>query len=134
MEVLPAEHAFFLYQISTLGFGTGFIGIASGHPWLGSGACMCAFFARNYWVYPVYGLRRNLDILWVQFMIWSHLWNVVGTPLQNPYIGIQLLGVACFALSWLEQKKKNLWLSTYYHATVHLCTHTSLLYYYLSPK
>lgn len=132
MELIPKEHALFLYKISKVGLFTGSLGIYCGHLWLGSGVIVGAALARNYWRNPVYGWRRRLDMAWVQVLIWSHLWNVLGNDVQMIYLTIQLLGVWFYYQSWIYQHQNNYWLSTYYHAGVHLCSHASLVYFYLS--
>lgn len=133
MEVIPKEDAKFLVALSKVGFGIGSIGILCGRPWLGMGVCIGSLIAQWYWSNPTYGYRRNIDLAWIQLLIWTHLWAVWGTPIFFQYVFVQVLGVVSYILSWILQKQNLTLYSVYFHGGVHLCSHISLLIFYLHP-
>jgi hypothetical protein len=129
MIATPSQ-AKLLYYLSALGLLTGTAGIVNGKFGLGAGVCVGSYFAQNYWRDPQYGWRRNVDMAWLQVLIWSHLWYVSQSQVLVPYLEIQSLGVLFYALSWYHLKKGELWHATVYHGAVHLCANGSLLLYY----
>jgi hypothetical protein len=133
MEVVPAEHARFLYWVSGIGLPVGLTGIFYGKYFLGSGVCIGSFFAQNYWSDPKYDWIRILDISWIQLLIWTHLWNVWSSPVFLVYSIIQIIGTMFYLISWYYMLYDDLWISTICHAMVHICANTSLLAFYLFP-
>ena len=131
MDVIICEKAYPLYYLSWVGMPTGIIGIIYQKPILGSCVCIGSLLAQNYWRNPTYGFRRNIDIIWIQFLIWLHLWYIWNTHIRTIYCAIQLSGVFCYCYSWHQQKYKNIEKAIFYHGLVHICANVSLLIFYL---
>jgi hypothetical protein len=121
-----------LFYLSWLGLLSGSVGTFNGKPALGLGVCVGSFLAQNYWRDPQYDWRRLVDMAWLQVLIWSHLWYVCQSPIMVPYLGIQTMGVLCYAVSWHHLKQNNMWRATLCHAGVHLCANGSLLLFYIA--
>ena len=130
--IASPSQAKFLYYMSWLGLPVGILGILNNKRGLGSCVCVGSFIAQNYWKSPKYDWWRILDILWIQFLIWSHAWHVFGTHVMIPYYSIQLLGVGFYVISWHQVKKKNMWKATLCHGMVHVCADVSLFLFYIS--
>ena len=128
--MIPKSHAFFLRSISILAIPTSITGIIYGNPVLGSGVFIGSFLAQNHWNNPSSGWKRNIDMVWVQLLIWSHLYYVLQTPNMNLYYEIQILGALLYMISWYYQKMDRILISTICHASVHLCSNISLLIFY----
>jgi hypothetical protein len=126
------EQARILMYMSFWGFITGLTGIYYNYKWLGLSCAIGSIFAMIYWYRPCYSWRRTLDITWVQFLIWSHLWVAIGTSQMIPYIIIQIFGAICYVISWIFMKYGDSWGSLFSHAMVHVCANTSLLLLYTS--
>ena len=136
MEMLATvNQAQFLWWLSWWGLGTGAVGLWSGRWWLhGMGVALGSVFARAYWRRPVRGWRRNLDMVWIQLLIWTHLWSVLtGEPVgvAAAYVGIQAAGAALYGVSWWFLAQGRLLEATACHAGVHAAANLSLLFLYL---
>jgi len=133
--VVPRAQALLMYHLSWIGFFTGLVGCYSDKIGLGLGTCVGSLIAQNYWRDPVYGWRRNLDIVWIQLLIWTHAWHVLrsdNSPVMLQYVVIQMLGALLYAASWQCQRRGVIWAATFAHGAVHLCANGSLLIYYLN--
>jgi len=130
--VISNEPARVLFYLSSLGFFTGLVGYFYEKPVLGISVCIGSLFAMNYWRNPVYGWRRSLDMMWVQYLIWLHLYYVLKSPVKQTYFLIQCQGVVFYCVSWYYLKLNKLWMSTICHGGVHLCANISLLLFYMS--
>lgn len=128
--LVSEKHADILYKISWLSGITGIIGILSGYVWLGSAVCFGSFFAQMYWIHPTYSMRRTIDIVSVQILLWSHLYVAYTSKFFFLYCVIQLMGVVCYMLSWAYVT--SAWISTVFHIGVHASTNISLLLLYLT--
>ena len=128
--IITTEQAAFLFRLSWLGLATGLIGIYNGKPGLGLSVCVGALLAMNYWRNPVYGLRRTIDMVWIQYLIWLHAYYVFYSPVKLLYFTIQAHGVVFYCVSWYYLKTNSLWRSTLCHGAVHLCADVSLLLFY----
>jgi hypothetical protein len=133
MEVIPFEHAQFLYWISWIGLPVGIVGIYYGNYFLGTGVCIGSFLAQTYWSDPKYDWIRILDISWIQVLIWTHLWWVWASPVRLVYCIIQIMGALFYVVSWCYMQD-DLLISTICHAMVHICANISLLVFYFSSK
>ena len=130
--IVPKDQANFLFYLSWLGLVTGLVGVFNHTPALGAAVCVGSILAMNYWRHPTYGVRRTIDIAWVQFLIWTHAYYVWNSPTRIVYFTIQAKGVAFYVMGWYYHKRGKLWKSTICHGAVHLCADISLLIYYLS--
>jgi len=127
----PPEQARILYYMSWVGGATGLVGIYYGHYWLGLGTFIGSIFAQLYWQNPTFSCRRTVDMVWLQVLIWTHLWVAAGSPVFLLYAIIQIFGVIAYAISWyLIKQGNNSWGATFFHFLVHLAADTSLLILY----
>lgn len=131
-RLCPRNQAQLLYWISWVGMATGLIGIWNGWLWLGLGTCIGSVFAQLYWSDPTFSWRRNLDITWIQVLMWTHMVAAWFSPVFWPYLAIQLTGVGFFGLSWMFMLAGSSWAATLMHAAVHVCAEVSVLMLYLS--
>ena len=130
MLILPIEQAHFLRNLSKLGIFTGTIGILTEHYYLGTGVYIGYIFAHNYWSYPIYGLRRNLDIGWIQVLFLAHLYETWKASYTVSYISLQTLGGVLYGLSWYAHSYNLYSTGTYLHALVHICAHIASIHFY----
>jgi hypothetical protein len=72
----------------------------------------------NYWRHPVYGWRRNIDIMNISSGAIYHAWKALDTDKVYcwGYIGFILLGIGCYILSRSVQGR----LSVYAHSMMHV--------------
>lgn len=86
------------------------------------------FFSVNYWRRPVYGWRRNLDImntvtgLSYQLVIVSD----IDTALLLPYLAFTTCGLACFALGYKFSGRNG----TLAHSGVHVFGNLANMFLY----
>ena len=128
MTIATPSQARLLYYRSALGLLTGTAGIVNGKFGLGAGVCLGSYLVQHDW------RDRIADIVWLQVLIWSHLWYVSQSQVLVPYLEMQALGVLFYALSWWHLKRGELWRAMLYHEAVHLCVNGSLLVYYSSSS
>ena len=130
LQIANEEQATFLFRVSFIAVITGLIGIYNGKTWLGLSTCVGSLLAMNYWRDPIYGLRRNLDMISIQYLMWLHIYYVLYSPIKLLYFSIQIIGVLFYFVSWHYHTPSSLWTSTLCHGAVHLCTNISLLLFY----
>ena len=128
----PPDQALCLYWASYMGLFSGFIGIYNNHVLLGMGTIIGSFFAQNYWANPKFCWRRNIDMFWIQILIWSHLYSAIYSQRLILYLCIQALGILCYGTSWWFHKIGVSWGSTIFHFLLHLCANSSLIVFYTS--
>lgn len=128
----PSNQAQILYWASYFGLATGLVGIYYNYRLLGLGTMIGSFIAQMYWLKPSFGWRRNLDIFWIQVLIWLHLYKAIYSPSVILYCGIQAFGVLCYAISWWFHKIGVSWGATIFHILLHFCAQSSLLVLYTS--
>jgi len=94
--------------------------------WLGFGTSL------NYWWYPVYGWRRNLDITTIQFCLWYHMYWAFYSNYWLYYYTITGLGCLLFIKGWNVSLKGDLLGGTLCHIGVHICANTANIILYTS--
>ena len=129
--IATKEQANILFYLSWLSFVTGTTGIYYEKPILGILVWICYIFSINYWKNPIYGWRRTIDILWVQMLIYLHIYYVWKSQVRLTYFLIQLNGACFYCISWYYHKRNYLWMSTLCHVVVNLCANSSLLVFYI---
>ena len=129
--IATKEQANVLFYLSWLSFVTGATGLYYGKPILGLLVWIGSIFAINYWKNPVYGWRRNIDMLWGQMLIYLHIYYVWNSQVRLTYFLIQLNGGCFYCISWYYHKRNYLWTSTLCHAVVNLSANGSLLVFYI---
>jgi len=129
--IVTKEQALVLYYLSYFSFLSGAIGIYNGKPILGLLVWIGSCFAINYWKKPIYGIRRTMDMLWVQILIFLHAYYVWNSDISYIYFGIQIQGASLYYISWYFYKANKLWPSTLCHVGVHLCANLSISLFYI---
>ncbi len=95
---------------------------------------MGAMFALLYWNRPTYSWRRNLDIAWIQLLLWTHVWYALQSSVAIPYFFIQSAGVVAYGMSWYYQVNAKAMASVKAHAIVHVCANLSVILLYMTPS
>ena len=130
-SIATKSQANILFYLSWLSVITGLSGLYYGKPILGILVCIGSIFAINYWRNPLYGWRRNIDMLWVHMLICLHTYYVWNSHVRLTYFLIQFNGVCFYSISWYYHKRNHLWVSILCHVGVHLCANSSLLLFYI---
>lgn len=83
----------------------------------------------NYWRHPVYGWRRNIDIVNISSGAIYHAWRALETERVYcwGYTGFILLGIGCYILSRRMQGRS----SVYAHSTMHILGNIGNVFLYL---
>ena len=131
--LLPPNQALFMWLVAWSNLFTGIFGLCRNHSSLAISPLLVFVTSLNYWRKPVYGLRRNLDMLSV----------VLGTlfaTLRSFYSERKVLfwifgfmGCSSYFVSWYFHRnyyKSYPWISTITHALVHVfaCLSNCLLF------
>lgn len=132
--LVSKEEARLLFWLSPMGFVSGIVGIQSDYPWLGAGTVVGAMLALLYWNRPTYSWRRNVDIAWIQLLLWTHGWYALQSPVAIPYFCIQSAGVVAYGMSWYYQVNAKAMASVKAHAIVHVCANASVILLYMTPS
>ena len=81
----------------------------------------CGFLTSiNYWRYPVYGLRRNIDRTAIHIGLIYHAIRAYSCQRWFAYYSVYAFALVCYPASWHYYNKKYYWTSTYLHCLVHL--------------
>ncbi len=123
--ILPIKYSKFIYYISYLLFFSGLIGFYNKKYNFFFVPIIIFLTSINYWRNPVRGIRRNIDMICVcvlffyqntiaHFLDFNIFWKVL-------YFILMSLGGMCYLISNYYHKKNNLFLSTVFHACIHLC-------------
>jgi len=84
----------------------------------------------NYWRKPDYSWRRYIDITYVQVSNYYQLYRVYKSENFNEYSKLVYLSILYFFLGVYYHKKGEYWISTFYHALVHLLINTGYIILY----
>lgn len=81
----------------------------------------------NYWRYPTYSWRRNIDIGAVHFTIFYHLWLAIKSKSSYLHFACLFTGLSCYPISIYYYKQNRYWISTYLHSCVHIIANTAYI-------
>lgn len=86
------------------------------------------FCSINYWRHPVYGWRRNVDIMNISSGAIYHAWRALETEriYCSGYIVFILLGIGCYILSRRIQGPSG----TYAHSAMHVLGNIGNMFLY----
>jgi hypothetical protein len=73
----------------------------------------------NYWRKPVYGLRRNVDLVYVTCSLIYHILYSIRVQYAAIYCSIITIAFLCWPLSWYFYRKKYIWTSTILQSMIH---------------
>lgn len=135
--VAPRSHGHFMCVMSTCGFISGVYCYRAGFYVLSASPFLTYASSINYWRYPVYGTRRNIDILFVTSSLALH--SVLSLKIDNMkvhYLYLTPIVAALYSISWLFYKRKYYWSSTIAHGAIHVVANVMNILFYkaLSEK
>lgn len=83
----------------------------------------------NYWRDPIYGWRRNVDMMNISTGAIYHAWRALETDRVYcfGYIGFILLGIGCYILSRRMQGR----MGVYAHSTMHVLGNIGNFFLYM---
>ena len=119
--MVPPGCAHILFRISFITLGA-FFCAATLQVYDGMAITAAVFLcSTNHWRRPVYGLRRNIDIVNRVSCLAYQTWRcfAVGVPYTIGFLLFTYTGVGCFFLG-LHLDKTNLLHGTYAHCFVHI--------------
>lgn len=132
MHTSPLDHARYIFYIASSGFITGSIGLYLNKYLLGVSSYLGSCVSMLYWYSPeYYSWRRILDIVYVQYLMWIHIYTSYYTPVFYDYLLTQVMAIYCFILSWYYAKLELHTWATIMHVVVHLIANISASILYL---
>ena len=129
----PPEQNRVVQAMSWWAVGTGILGISHGKVAMGSGILIGSVIAANYWRKPTFGWRRNLDMAWVQILLWWHLYTSLYSPARALYYAITAAGALCYAVAWAFMKRGDTWAAVFMHMLLTACANLSITVLYMHP-
>jgi hypothetical protein len=84
----------------------------------------------NYWRYPIYGLRRNIDRITVAVSLTTQTIHMRNQPQFNLYCIVLGTAITFYPLSKILHKMNYIWLSVISHSMLHLLANISNLILY----
>lgn len=128
-----AEESRIIQSMSWWAVGTGLLGISHGKTLAGTGVLIGSAIAATYWSNPTFGLRRTIDMTWVQILLWPHLFYAWWSPVCATYYGISALGALAYAASWVLMRRGDTRGAMYAHMLLTACANLSLTVLYSYP-
>ncbi len=118
--ILKKTHSQWIYYLGWISFFNSLIGFYNGYYdtafMIFSGFCSCI----NYWKYPIYGFRRNLDITVTSIAVSYNLMSVIYCQNAYLYYIIGLSSVALYLIGVVLYNQKNISMSTFIHCLSHI--------------
>lgn len=114
--------------------GTGILGITHGKILGGTSVIIGAGMAANYWAHPTYDWRRTMDIVWVQLVLWSHLYYAWWSSACMAYYSISAVGGVFYGLSWMLYRMGRTYDAIIAHMLLTVCANLSLTVLYAAPN
>jgi len=91
----------------------------------------------NYWRKPVYGFRRNFDMVCCFIALSYHILCCIKMQSAFMYCSITTIASICWPLSWYMYNKKHFWTSTIIHSLIHVIANIAniaLIYGPICPR
>jgi hypothetical protein len=129
-----AEESRTIQAMSWWAVGTGLLGISHGKTLGGVGVLIGAVFAANYWKRPTFGWRRTLDMIWVQILLWPHLYYGWWSTARHAYYGISAAGAVFYGISWMFMRIGLTREAMIAHMLLTACANLSLTVLYAAPN
>jgi hypothetical protein len=119
--IVPHDHGYYMCIMASIYFLSGIYALKIDNYIYATGSFGVWLTSVNYWRYPTYGLRRNIDIFWCLFSI--------AVSLQYSYISIygqmwryimtwSLL--LFYPFSWILYIHEYFWMATIVHSMLHV--------------
>jgi len=116
--VVPLKYSKYLLRTSTLTISCVIFSYINNLYTISYLSALLLLTSINYWRYPVYGLRRNIDICTVFITILYHLYYFHK---NDYYLCIVLNTLLLYPISLYYGYKKNYSLSVFCHSMLHIC-------------
>lgn len=101
MHTTPLDQAKYIFYLAPLGFITGTIGLYNDKHCLGLSSYIGSCVSMLYWYDPTFDTwRRYLDMTYVQYLFWLHIYAAYQTHIFYEYLVLQIVGIFCYILSW----------------------------------
>ena len=84
----------------------------------------------HYWKYPIKSYKRNIDILVVNTLLPYQLYRSTDTKYANLHFVICLSATLFFPISIYFYNKKQYWLSTFLHMSMHILSNAANILLY----
>lgn len=118
--IVPLEHGYYMCIISSLSLLSGIYALKKRLYNLAMVPIGVWLTSINYWYYPIYSWRRNLDMTYVTFALIYQVIKSYSSKNIKSYCLITGLAVSFYPLSWYLYKKKYFWSSTISHSMIHV--------------
>ena len=91
-----------------------------------SALCICILLTSlNYWRKPVYGFSRNLDMFTTFTSVGLHLIKGINSEYALIHYPLVFIGLSCYPIGVYYYNKKQYWLSTYFHGSLHFISNVA---------
>lgn len=127
--IIPADQTRFLWYVSWISLPSGLYAVYRGHYDLAAVPLGVLLTSLNYWHYPNYSWRRNLDMSVVFFGMSWQIYRALDAEFSILYYVVLSIALLCYALS-CRVIAKSIWLSTIFHAFLHIFGNISNLILY----
>lgn len=117
--IIPADQSRFLWYVSWLSLPSGLYAVYRGYYDLAAVPLGVLLTSLNYWRYPDYSWRRNLDMSYVFLGMSWQIYRALDAEFSILYYVFLCIGLLCYALS-CRVLAKSVWLSTVFHAFLHI--------------
>lgn len=118
--IVPLEHGYYMCIISSLSLLSGVYAIKKRIYNLAAVPIGVWLTSINYWHYPVYSWRRNLDMTYISGALVYQICKSYSSQNIGYYCFLTGFGVVFYPISWFLYKKKYLWSSTIAHSMIHI--------------
>jgi hypothetical protein len=118
--VIPLEHGYYMCIISSLSLLSGIYAVKKKLYNLAMVPIGVWLTSINYWHFPIYSWRRNLDITYVTVALTYQVCKSYSSKNIKQYCLITGLGISFYPFSWYLHKKNYLWSSTIAHSMIHI--------------
>ena len=118
--IVPLEHGYYMCIISSLSLLSGVYALKKRIYNLAAVPIGVWLTSINYWHYPVYSWRRNLDMTYISGALVYQICKSYSSQNIGYYCFLTGFGVVFYPISWFLYKKKYLWSSTIAHSMIHI--------------
>ena len=118
--IIPMDQAHFLCIISCINFITFLYGFKQRLFYLSICPLAVFFTSINYWHKPVYGWRRNVDIICIFIALSTNILHSIKAQNGLLYRCITTIALLFYPISWYLFNNKYVWTSTIAHSMIHI--------------
>jgi hypothetical protein len=118
--IVPLDHGYYMCIMASIGLLSGIYALKRGNYGFAVGPLGLWLTSVNYWRYPTYGLRRNIDICWCLIALFG--------ALQYSYISIHgltwryimAISLLFYPFGWILYIYEYFWMATIVHSMLHV--------------